>query len=97
MNCIKKFSRIVCVSLFSYQGYLSAVVCPTACLYYHKHFRLSTTFLISFEKVLKFFKMKSRFLRSEIQYNIGVAIRQPLFSIFLIFLHDLTNFLFYFP
>ena len=22
---------------------LSVVVCPTACLYYHKHFRLSTT------------------------------------------------------
>ena len=25
MNCIKKFSRIVCVSLFSYQGCLSAI------------------------------------------------------------------------
>ena len=42
-------------------------------------------FLISFKKLLKFFKMKSRFLRSEIQYIIRVAIRQPLFSIFLIF------------
>ena len=45
MMILKEFSRIVCVSLFSYQGCLSVVVCPTACLYYHKHFRLSTTFL----------------------------------------------------
>ena len=56
MNCIKKFSRIVCVSLFSYQGYLSAVVCPTACLYYHKHFRLSTTFFIFFQKTFEAFQ-----------------------------------------
>ena len=36
-------------------------------------------FLFSFEKLSKLFKKKSRFLRSEIQYNTGVAIRQPLF------------------
>ena len=56
MNCIKKFSRIVCVSLFSYQGCLSVVVCPTACLYYHKHFRLSTTFFIFFRKTFEAFQ-----------------------------------------
>ena len=29
MNCIKKFSRIVCVSLFSYQGYSLSALCDS--------------------------------------------------------------------
>ena len=29
MNCIKKFSRIVCVSLFSYQGYSLSTLCDS--------------------------------------------------------------------
>ena len=81
MNCIKKFSRIVCVSLFSYQGclsYDSLFILTQLFSFVNNFFNFFETFLIRFKK-------KSRFLRSEIQYIIRVAIRQPLFSIFLIF------------
>ena len=52
MNCIKKFSRIVCVSLFSYQGCF-AVVFKTACSYYHMFKCLSTAFWISFNQEIQ--------------------------------------------
>ena len=55
MNCIKKFSRIVCVSLFSYQGSLFAVS-QTARLLYHKFSRLSTVNL-NFLKTNFFFSI----------------------------------------
>ena len=49
MNCIKKFSRIVCVSLFSYQGCLLFSF-KIAYLYYHISKYLSRTFSNSFSK-----------------------------------------------
>ena len=56
MNCIKKFSRIVCVSLFNYQGCLSVI-----------SLRQPVYFIISFKscqalfsKVFKIFKILSK-------------------------------------
>ena len=49
--CVKEFSRIVCVSLFSYQGSLFSVS-QTAHLLYHMHSSLSRTFF-------KFFRLSS--------------------------------------
>ena len=53
MMILKEFSRIVCVSLFSYQGSLFSVS-QTARLLYHIHQRLSSTFLSFFRGVLMF-------------------------------------------
>ena len=52
MMILKEFSRIVCVSLFSYQGSLS--VSQTAHLLYHIHQCLSSTFLSFFRGILMF-------------------------------------------
>jgi hypothetical protein len=51
MMILKEFSRIVCVSLFSYQGSLFCSL-ATAHLDYHIHQRLSSTFFIFFPKLL---------------------------------------------
>ena len=48
MMILKEFSRIVCVSLFSYQGSLFRSL-ATAHLVYHSHFCLSRTFLSFFK------------------------------------------------
>ena len=54
MMILKEFSRIVCVSLFSYQGsYLLSFV--TAHLLYHIFFNVSSTFL----KFFIFFKLQT--------------------------------------
>ena len=51
MMILKEFSRIVCVSLFSYQGSLFRRL-STARLFYHVHFVLSRTFLSFFKTFL---------------------------------------------
>ena len=57
MMILKEFSRIVCVSLFSYQG--SLFVClATAHLVYHSHFCLSRTFLSFFQNFLMTFVIR---------------------------------------
>ena len=54
MMILKEFSRIVCVSLFSYQGSLFCSL-ATAHLVYHSHFCLSRTFLSFFKTFLMTF------------------------------------------
>ena len=54
-ECIKEFSRIVCVSLFSYQGSLFSVS-QTAHLLYHIFFCLSRTFFKFFQTFSMFFQ-----------------------------------------
>ena len=58
MMILKEFSRIVCVSLFSYQGSLLSVS-QTACLLYHILIDLSRTFL-NFFIFSKFKNLKRR-------------------------------------
>ena len=50
MMILKEFSRIVCVSLFSYQGSLLSVS-QAARLLYHIHQCLSSTFFKFFSKL----------------------------------------------
>ena len=54
MMILKEFSRIVCVSLFSYQGSLFCSL-ATAHLVYHVRFCLSRTFLSFFKTFLNSF------------------------------------------
>ena len=54
---VKKFSRIVCVSLFSYQGLLFF---RTACSFYLIQSCLSRTFLIFFQSFQLLKKLKRR-------------------------------------
>ena len=56
MNCIKKFSRIVCVSLFSYQGCF-AVISLRQLVYSIISFRSCQ---VLFSKVFKIFKILSK-------------------------------------
>ena len=55
MMILKEFSRIVCVSLFSYQGSLFCSL-ATAHLVYHSHFCLSRTFLSFFKTFFELFR-----------------------------------------
>ena len=57
MNCIKKFSRIVCVSLFSYQGCSLSVLCDSSFILPHLFFvcqELFSSFLKLFDEVFVF-------------------------------------------
>ena len=56
MNCIKKFSRIVCVSLFSYQGCF-AVISLRQLIYFIISFKSCQAL---FSKVFKIFKILSK-------------------------------------
>ena len=56
MNCIKKFSRIVCVSLFSYQGCF-AVISLRQLVYFIISFKSCQAL---FSKVFKIFKILSK-------------------------------------
>ena len=56
MNCIKKFSRIVCVSLFSYQGCF-AVISLRQLIYFIISFKSCQAL---FSKVFKIFKTLSK-------------------------------------
>ena len=56
MNCIKKFSRIVCVSLFSYQGCF-AVIYLRQLIYFIISFKSCQAL---FSKVFKIFKTLSK-------------------------------------
>ena len=56
MMILKEFSRIVCVSLFSYQGsFVLFRSLATAHLVYHVRFRLSRTFLSFFKTFFELF------------------------------------------
>ena len=59
MNCIKKFSRIVCVSLFSYQGCF-AVISLRQLVYFIISFKSCQAL---FSKVFQIFKILSKVVR----------------------------------
>ena len=63
MNCIKKFSRIVCVSLFSYQG-CSAVI----------SFRQPVYFIISFRSCQELFSKVFQIFKSCIKLFVSVVL-----------------------
>ncbi len=63
MNCIKKFSRIVCVSLFSYQGCF-AVISLRQLIY----------FIISFRSCQALFQKFLRFSRSCLKLFVSVVL-----------------------
>ena len=63
MNCIKKFSRIVCVSLFSYQGCF-AVISSQQPVY----------FIISFKSCQALFQKFLRFSRSCLKLFVSVVL-----------------------
>ena len=63
MNCIKKFSRIVCVSLFSYQGCLSVI-----------SFRQPVYFIISFRSCQALFQKFFKSSRSCIKLFVSVVL-----------------------
>ena len=73
-----EFSRIVCVSLFSYQGSLFCRL-ATAHLDYHIHQCLSSTFLFSFRSFMMF---ACRSQATCLLYHIFVSLSTPFFTFF---------------